>query len=89
MKINPVIFREYDIRGTVDTELSPEFAHVLGRAYAVLAIENNLNRIGIGYDCRLSSPGYAEALAQGIADEGLDVVMTDMGPTPQLWQLQL
>jgi phosphomannomutase/phosphoglucomutase len=85
MKINPVIFREYDIRGTVDTELSPEFAHVLGRAYATLAIENNLNRIGIGYDCRLSSPGYAQALAQGIADEGLDVVMTGMGPTPQLY----
>lgn len=85
MKINPVIFREYDIRGTVGTELSPEFAHTLGRAYATLAIENKLNRIGIGYDCRLSSPGYAEALAQGMADEGLDVVLTGMGPTPQLY----
>lgn len=85
MKINPVIFREYDIRGTVDTELTPEFAHILGRAYATLAIENNLNRIGVGYDCRLSSPGYAEALANGIADEGLDVVITGMGPTPQLY----
>jgi phosphomannomutase/phosphoglucomutase len=85
MNINPVIFREYDIRGTVGTELSPEFAHILGRAYATLAIENNLNRIGIGYDCRLSSPGYAESLAKGIADEGLDVVMTGMGPTPQLY----
>jgi phosphomannomutase/phosphoglucomutase len=50
MKINPVIFREYDIRGTVDTELTPEFARILGRAYATLAIENNMNRIGIGYD---------------------------------------
>ena len=85
MKINPVIFREYDIRGTVGTELSPEFARILGRAYATLAIENNLNRIGIGYDCRLSSPSYAQALAEGIADEGLDVVLSGMGPTPQLY----
>lgn len=85
MKINPVIFREYDIRGTVDTELSPEFARILGRAYATLALENNLNRIGIGYDCRLSSPGYAQALAEGMADEGIDVVMSGMGPTPQLY----
>ena len=85
MKINPVIFREYDIRGTVGTELSPEFARILGRAYATRAVENNLNRIGIGYDCRLSSPEYAQALAEGIADEGLDVVLTGMGPTPQLY----
>jgi phosphomannomutase/phosphoglucomutase len=85
MKINPVIFREYDIRGTVDTELTPEFARVLGRAYATLAIENNLNKIGVGHDCRLSSPSYAQALAEGIADEGLDVVMSGMGPTPQLY----
>ena len=85
MKINPVIFREYDIRGTVDTELTPEFARILGRAYATLAIENNLNRIGVGYDCRLSSPAYAQALAEGLAEEGLDVVCTEMGPTPQLY----
>ncbi len=85
MKINPVIFREYDIRGMVDSELTPEFARILGRAYATLAIDHNLNKIGVGYDCRLSSPGYAQALAEGIADEGLDVVITGMGPTPQLY----
>jgi phosphomannomutase/phosphoglucomutase len=85
MKINPVIFREYDIRGTVDTELTNEFARVLGRAYGTLARENGLNRIGVGHDCRLSSPGYAQALAEGIADEGLDVVITGQGPTPQLY----
>jgi phosphomannomutase/phosphoglucomutase len=85
MQINPVIFREYDIRGTVGTELSEEFARLLGRAYATLAKEHGQNRIGVGHDCRLSSPGYAQALAEGIADEGLDVVMTGVGPTPQLY----
>jgi len=85
MQINSVIFREYDIRGTVDKELSTEFARVLGRAYGTLAREHGLNRIGVGHDCRLSSPGYAEALAHGIADEGLDVVLTGQGPTPQLY----
>lgn len=85
MKINPVIFREYDIRGTVGTELTPEFARILGRAYGSLAKEHKMNRIGIGQDCRLSSPEYAQALAEGLADEGLDVVMTGVGPTPQLY----
>jgi phosphomannomutase/phosphoglucomutase len=85
MKVNPVIFREYDIRGTVGSELSDEFARLLGRAYGTLAKEHGLNRIGVGHDCRLSSPGYAQALAEGLADEGLDVVLTGMGPTPQLY----
>lgn len=85
MQINPVIFREYDIRGTVGTELSDEFARLLGRAYATLAKQHGQNRIGVGYDCRLSSPGYAKALAEGLAEEGLDVVITGEGPTPQLY----
>ncbi|RIL09038.1 MAG: phosphomannomutase [Proteobacteria bacterium] len=85
LKLNPVVFREYDIRGTVDKDLSPEFAHLLGRAYAEMAAENGRNNIAIGYDCRLSSPEYAQALARGIADGGLYVTLTGMGPTPQLY----
>lgn len=85
MHINPVIFREYDIRGMVGSELSPEFARILGRAYGTLASEHGLNRIAVGHDCRLSSPAYAQALAEGLAEEGLDVVLTGMGPTPQLY----
>jgi hypothetical protein len=37
-----------------------------------------MNLIGIGYDCRLSSPGYAQALAEGMAEEGLDVVINEI-----------
>lgn len=85
MKLNPRVFREYDIRGVVDTDLSPEFAYQLGRAYAGLALENKKNGIAVGYDCRLSSSGYADALAKGLSDEGLDVYLTGMGPTPQLY----
>ena len=36
MKLNPQVFREYDVRGFVDTDLSDEFAYHLGRAYAAL-----------------------------------------------------
>ncbi len=85
MKLNPHIFREYDIRGNVDTDLSEDFAYLLGRAYACLARENNLNNIAIGFDCRLSSNAYAQALARGISAEGLDCCITGMGPTPQLY----
>lgn len=85
MNIFPHIFREYDIRGVVDRDLSVEFAYVLGRAYGTLVLEHKLNNVAVGRDCRLSSPAYAEALANGIADSGINVFSTGMGPTPQLY----
>ncbi|MCB0352766.1 MAG: phosphomannomutase/phosphoglucomutase [Bdellovibrionales bacterium] len=85
MKINPQVFREYDIRGYVDRDLSPEFAQLLGRAYAQMVAERTSAPIAVGHDCRVTSPVYAEALARGIASEGRDVLLTGMGPTPQLY----
>lgn len=85
MEINPTIFREYDIRGYVDTDLSEEFAYLLGRAYGTLARDNGKNDIAIGYDARLTSRPYAEKLAQGIAEEGINACLTGIGPTPQVY----
>lgn len=85
MKLNKEVFREYDIRGTVGTDLSEEFAHLLGRAFGELAREQSLNTIGIGLDCRLTSQAYATALANGLNQAGIDTVVYGMGPTPQLY----
>ena len=85
MQINPLIFREYDIRGVVDKDLSEEFAYLLGRAYASLAKEHDAKKIAIGHDCRHTSRPYSESLAKGISDEGLDAVIIGVGPTPQLY----
>ncbi len=85
MQINSRIFREYDIRGYVDTDLSEPFAYILGRAYAELCVESGKKEIAIGWDCRPSSPGYARSLGKGIADGGVTVQLVGMGPTPQLY----
>lgn len=85
MQINPQIFREYDVRGTVDRDLSEDFAYLLGRAFASLAKDHGKNDIAVGFDCRHSSLPYANALAKGLADEGINCCITGMGPTPQLY----
>ena len=85
MELKPHVFREYDIRGIVDQELSDDFAFLLGRAFGELARENGKNNIAVGHDTRLSSLSYAKALAGGIAAEGLEVQLTGKGPTPQLY----
>ena len=85
MQIKDHIFREYDIRGIVDEDLSEDFAYILGRAYGSLARDNNKDNIGIGYDMRLSSRPYTDSLARGMADEGINVSITGLGPSPQLY----
>jgi phosphomannomutase/phosphoglucomutase len=85
VKLNSQIFREYDIRGTVDVDLSEDFAFLLGRAYGEKCKETGHNNIGIGHDCRLTSPKYAKALMSGLSTMGISSINTGMGPTPQLY----
>jgi len=57
--MNPVIFREYDIRGVVGKDFDEDFAYDLGRTYVTFISERTGNKtptLSIGYDARLSSP---------------------------------
>jgi phosphomannomutase / phosphoglucomutase len=88
MKINPSIFREYDIRGIAGRDLSAEFAERLGLAYAKyisgrspVAGRKTLT-VAVGRDNRLSSDSYAEALIRGMTLGGLDVYDLGICPTP-------
>jgi phosphomannomutase/phosphoglucomutase len=84
--LNPQAFREYDIRGYVEKDLSNEFAFALGQAFGSLVVDTQTKgAVAVGYDARISSPGYAENLSNGIASFGVDVVQVGMGPTPHLY----
>ncbi len=74
------IFKAYDVRGLVPTELDEAVAERIGAAFARFAAAR---RIAVGYDARLSSPVLAEALSSGITSVGVDVddlgmIATDM-----------
>jgi phosphomannomutase len=64
-------FKAYDVRGVVPDELDAEGAYRLGRAY-VAAFEPST--VAVGHDMRLTSPELAQAVAEGAADQGADVV---------------
>jgi len=83
--ISPKIFREYDIRGIVDQDLSPEIVTTLGRAMGTYFRRQGKRQVAVGRDCRLSSPAYAKAIAAGVRSTGCSV--TDIGtvPTPLLY----
>ncbi len=80
--MNRAIFREYDIRGLVDTDLTDEIARDIGRAFATYMRERGKTKASLGRDCRLSSDSLGALVAQGMAEGGLSV--TDLGvmPTP-------
>ena len=79
------IFREYDIRGIVGEQLTPETVLVLGRAIGRFLSEGGARRIAVGYDARESSPGFAAILADQLNARGLDVLMLGMVPTPVVY----
>ena len=77
MKVNPNIFRGYDLRGIVGEDLGPELAFHLGKAHGTLLKRERQTKAVVGYDCRESSPEYAKKVMEGLAWTGLDV--TDIG----------
>ncbi len=81
------IFREYDIRGLVDTELTPDVCEGVGRAYSTMAYQHlgRSPRIAVGQDNRPSSPSLAEGLIRGLNNSGADVVDVGTVPTPTLY----
>lgn len=67
-------FKAYDVRGKVPSELNPDVAYRIGRAYAD-SIKPKV--VCIGYDIRLSGPELGAALTRGLNDGGVDVI--DLG----------
>ena len=87
MSISDHIFRQYDIRGLVATELTPEVSEGVGRAYGTMARERlgSLPRIAVGCDNRPSSPDLVAGLIRGLTGSGADVVDVGTVPTPTLY----
>ncbi len=83
-----VIFREYDIRGTVGDQLTEEVARTLGRALVTLwsgRTGRDHPRLAVGRDNRPSGGGLAGAFIDGVVSSG--GVAIDVGelPTPALY----
>ena len=83
--MNPEVFREYDIRGIADRDLTDEFATVLGQAVATRISPQPGARIVVGRDVRLSSDRLRDRLIEGLVAAGANVVDVGRCPTPLLY----
>jgi phosphomannomutase len=76
------IFKAYDIRGVVPSELDADAAYRIGRATARFL---RARRLAIGRDARAHSPELGEALVRGVRDEGVSVLDIGLAATPMLY----
>jgi phosphomannomutase/phosphoglucomutase len=83
--VHPLIFREYDVRGLVGKELDPAVVVLLGKGYGTYAAGHGVRTVALGRDCRLSSPAFRDALAEGLLSTGLSVIDVGVCPTPLLY----
>jgi phosphomannomutase/phosphoglucomutase len=82
------IFREYDIRGIVERELTGDVPRSIGRAFGSDARQRHPGQaltIAVGYDNRPSSPGLAASVTEGLCAAGVDVIDVGTVPTPVLY----
>lgn len=83
MPIDPHIFRAYDIRGRAEEQLTTEACQAIAIAFGtVLRRHYDLEhpRVALGWDARTHSPGFAEAVTNGLRSTGCHVLR--IGPTP-------
>ena len=85
MKIKPEIFRQYDIRGIVDKDLTPESVEKIGKGIGTYFRQRKRKEVALGRDCRLSSPIFSEALSRGLHSTGCQLIDLGIIPTPLLY----
>ncbi|NVN52710.1 phosphomannomutase/phosphoglucomutase [Mycolicibacterium hippocampi] len=78
------VIKAYDVRGLVGEEIDEQFVSEVGSAFARL-VGDGARQVVIGHDMRESSPSLANAFAEGVVAQGLDVVHIGLASTDQLY----
>jgi phosphomannomutase/phosphoglucomutase len=79
------VFKAYDIRGVVDTDLTPAAVTQIGCAIGAEARARGQSHLVIGRDGRLSGPDLSDALAEGLQATGVHVTDIGVCATPMLY----
>ncbi len=83
--MNPQIFREYDIRGLVKTELLPDVVEKIGKAVGTTIRRQGGKTFTLGWDVRASSIEFRDILTRALNSTGCDVIDIGLVATPQAY----
>jgi phosphomannomutase/phosphoglucomutase len=85
MSVNPLIFRQYDIRGLAEQDLTDDTTRLIGQAFATYVQEHGSDQVLVGRDNRLSSDRLRDALVSGLMAGGCRVIDLGLVVTPMLY----
>ena len=85
MKINPFVFRNYDIRGIVGQDLDADKVYVIGKAYGTFLRRRKIRQAVVGRDCRVSGEEYQTALVRGMRETGINIINIGMVMTMMMY----
>ena len=83
--MNKAIFRQYDIRGHADRDLTDDTVRLIGQAFGTYVQEQGTNEVLVGRDNRLSSDRLHKMLLNGLLDSGCHVIDIGLVVTPILY----
>lgn len=75
-------FKAYDIRGRLGIDLDEKIAYRIGAAFAVAL---DAKTVVLGRDVRASSEELAKSVAQGLTDQGCDVLDLGLSGTEEMY----
>ncbi|MDQ7002809.1 MAG: phosphomannomutase/phosphoglucomutase, partial [Ghiorsea sp.] len=79
------VFREYDIRGIADDEITEDFAYTLAKAYTQMLPQDVAQPVVVARDVRLTGLALQQAVMRGLMAQGIDVIDLGMVPTPMAY----
>ena len=83
LSVSRAIFREYDIRGVVGSELTTTALESMGRAFGTYIQRlSGRRQVVLGHDVRPSSLPFSEAAIRGLMASGCEVIDIGQVPTP-------
>jgi phosphomannomutase len=84
-----LIIKAYDVRGIYPDQLDEDLAHDVGAAFvnilAVRASDGGPGAVVIGHDMRPSGPDLVTSFAEGVREQGCDVVLIGLCSTDGLY----
>ncbi len=83
--VNPQIFRQYDIRGIVGTDLTDDSVYLIGKGFGTWLRRRDLKCVTLGGDARLSTPSFKKQFAKGLMETGCDVIDIGIVATPIMY----
>ena len=79
------VFKAYDVRGLVDTQLDAELARAIGAAAATVLNDPEHRVMVVGHDMRPSADVLVPAFVDGVTSQGIDVKAMGLTSTDGLY----